>query len=96
MFGNLLKNVTGNLNLEGIAKLLIQQIPQGESILSQALQMAKSGQNPGQVMQALEGMIPGAKEKLKDNQIWGALRNKSPEEIEEYARNMVKTLNLTK
>lgn len=96
MFDNLLKGIGSNLNLEGIAKLLIQQVPQGDGILNQALQLAKSGQNPAQIMEALENIMPGAKQKLQGNQIWENLKGKNPQEIETYANNMANTLGIMK
>ena len=92
--GNIIKNIGGKLNLESIARMLISKIAGGDEILNQAMNMAKSGQSPQQVMSMLENMKPEYADKLKGNKIWENMKNKNQEEIVEYAKNMATTLNL--
>ena len=84
------------LNLEAIAKLLAGSNSQMGGILGQAQQAAQAGNSPSVVMDMMEGWMPGAKDKLANNQMWQSLKGKSPQEIEGYANNLVGTLGIFK
>jgi hypothetical protein len=67
-----------------------------QSIIQQAQGAAQAGNNPNQIMEMLEGFIPGARDKLQNNQMWQSLKGKSVGEIEQYANNLVGTLGIFK
>jgi len=79
-------------NLKGIASLIAQSNPQMNNILGQVQQMAKAGSDPTTIMEALEAHAPA----LKNNNIWNALRGKTPDEISAYASNLAKNMGVLK
>lgn len=96
--GNFLKGIDfKNLDIEEIVSKLINVVPdgQGKKAMDLAMGIAKKGGNVKDVKNALENMIPGAKEKLAANQIW----NNIPEEkdaLVNYGKNIAKQFQIIK
>jgi hypothetical protein len=53
--------------------------------------MAQAGNSPQVIMDMLEKQHPS----VREQQIWQSLKGKSPNEIEDYAKNLVQSLGLT-
>jgi len=77
-------------NLDAIAKLLITQFMGNTGILDKVLQMGQSGGGPEAIMNFLEQQKP----EVAKHEIWQHLKGMSPQEIESYAGNLVKSFGL--
>lgn len=103
--GNLLKKIDlKNIDFGKVANMVVPLVPdgKGKEAMDLGLNVAKSGGTPRSLKTALEGFIPGAKEKLTGNQspallrqIWANIPD-DPDAVEAYGRNILTQLSFLK
>lgn len=75
------------LNMQGLVQMMAQKNPQANGMIQQLTGMSQQGMQPNQIIDNMLQSNP-------NNQFLQAVKGKSPEEIQQYAQNLIQSMGM--